>query len=120
MRSWHSDQVYGLSRFLTAELTVSLAISKAVLDSDDDPAITVRCHPWNTGRLARWSGQREHEATYHRFVNTTPNPRATKNNKGELVGLFEPEPSPPLLAVVVAALLEADVEDIPTTIEYGK
>lgn len=57
----------------------------------------------------------------HRFVNTTPNPRATKNNKGELVGLFEPEPSPPLLAVVVAALLEADVgvEDILTTIEYG-
>lgn len=51
-------------------------------------------------------------------MNTTPNPRATKNNKGELVGLFEPEPSPPLLAVVVAALLEADVEDIPTTIEY--
>lgn len=57
----------------------------------------------------------------HRFVNTTPNPSATKNNKGELVGLFEPEPSPPLLAVVVAALLEADVgvEDIPTKIEYG-
>jgi hypothetical protein len=54
----------------------------------------------------------------HRFVNTTPKPRATKNNKGELVALFEPEPSPPLLAVVVAALLEADVEDIPTKIRY--
>lgn len=23
---------------------------------------------------------------YHRFVKTTPNPRATKNNRGELVG----------------------------------
>lgn len=54
----------------------------------------------------------------HRFVNTTPKPRATKNNKGELVALFEPEPSPPLLAVVVAALLEADVEDIPTKVRY--
>lgn len=66
--------------------------------------------------LQGWPGQRAYEATYHRFVNTTPNPRATKNNKGELVALFEPEPSPPLLAVVVAALLEADVgvEDIPT------
>lgn len=51
-------------------------------------------------------------------MNTTPKPRATKNNKGELVALFEPEPSPPLLAVVVAALLEADVEDIPTKVRY--
>jgi hypothetical protein len=25
--------------------------------------------------------------TYHRFVKTTPKPRATKNNNGELVGL---------------------------------
>lgn len=68
---------------------------------------------------ARWPGQRGYEATYHRFVNTTPNPRATKNSKGELVALFEPEPSP-LLAVVVAALLEADVgvEDIPTKRRY--
>jgi hypothetical protein len=49
-------------------------------------------------------------------VNTTPNPRATKNNKGELVALFEPEPSPPLLTGVVAALLETEVgvEDIPS------
>ena len=27
--------------------------------------------------------------THHRFVNTTPNPRATKNNNGELAGLLE-------------------------------
>lgn len=48
------------------------------------------------------------------MVNTTPNPRATKNNNGELVALFDPDPSPPLPAVVVAALLEAvvDVGDI--------
>lgn len=25
--------------------------------------------------------------TYHRLVKTTPNPRATKNSRGELVGL---------------------------------
>jgi hypothetical protein len=49
------------------------------------------------------------EATYHRFVKTTPKPRATKNSKGELVALFEPEPPPLLPAVVVAALTEADV-----------
>lgn len=123
MSSWHGDQVYGLSYFFTAELTISLVISKAVFDSNNDPAMTVRCHPWNTGRLACWPGQGVYEATYHRFVNTTPNPRATKNNKGELVALFELEPSPSLLAVVVAAaLLEADVgvEDIPTEIRYEK
>lgn len=26
--------------------------------------------------------------THHRLVNTTPNPRATKKSKGELVGLL--------------------------------
>lgn len=34
------------------------------------------------------------ECTYQRFVNTTPNPRATKKSKGELVG--PPPPPPPL------------------------
>lgn len=28
--------------------------------------------------------------TYHRFVKTTPKPRATKNSSGELVGLPPP------------------------------
>jgi hypothetical protein len=44
--------------------------------------------------------------TYHRFVNTTPNPRATKNSSGELVGppLL---PLPPLVPVVVAEALAA-------------
>lgn len=41
---------------------------------------------------------------YHKLVNTTPNPRATKNNKGEL----EPVPPPSFLSfglsVGVAAL----------------
>ena len=31
------------------------------------------------------------DGTYHRFVKTTPKPRATKKSKGELVG-----PPPPL------------------------
>lgn len=52
-------------------------------------------------------GSKDHQVTYQRFVNTTPKPRATKNNNGELLALFEPDPSP--LAVVVAALLEAEV-----------
>lgn len=36
--------------------------------------------------------------TYHKFVNTTPKPNATKNSSGELVGPPPPpfEPPPPL------------------------
>lgn len=35
------------------------------------------------------------ELTYQRLVNTTPNPRATKNSRGELVGPPPPDPPPP-------------------------
>lgn len=35
--------------------------------------------------------------TYHKFVKTTPNPKATKKSKGELVGPPPPPPPPPLL-----------------------
>lgn len=37
------------------------------------------------------------QPTYHKFVKTTPNPNATKNNNGELVG--PPPPPPPPLGV---------------------
>ncbi len=37
--------------------------------------------------------------TYHKFVNTTPKPSATKKSKGELVG----PPPPPLAGDDVAA-----------------
>ena len=46
------------------------------------------------------------EMTHHRFVNTTPNPSATKNNNGELVGPF-----PPLDAGELVPLGAADVVD---------
>lgn len=49
---------------------------------------------------------------YHKFVKTTPNPRATKNRRGELVGLelssFE------LLSELDAPGAELAVEDILT------
>lgn len=41
------------------------------------------------GHSALCSGllcKKKTKIAYHRFVKTTPNPRATKNNKGELVG----------------------------------
>lgn len=41
-----------------------------------------------------------HPATYHKLVNTTPKPNATKKRRGELVG---PEPEPLLDWLVVAA-----------------
>jgi len=38
----------------------------------------------------RWQG-REGVHGYHKFVKTTPKPRATKNSRGELVGPLPPE-----------------------------
>lgn len=38
---------------------------------------------------------------YHRFVNTTPNPRATKKSKGELVGLELLSPELPSASVLL-------------------
>lgn len=43
-------------------------------------------------------------------MKTTPNPRATKKRRGELVA-FEPPPPPPLPLVVVAALPAEEVVD---------
>lgn len=40
------------------------------------------------------------QTTYHKFVKTTPNPNATKNNNGELVGP-PPPPPPPFDGVAV-------------------
>ena len=50
----------------------------------------------------------ESRATYHKFVKTTPKPKATKKSSGELVG-----PPPPLeaWAEVVAAGGAIEVED---------
>lgn len=48
---------------------------------------------------------------YHRFVNTTPKPRATKNKRGELVGL-ELLPFPLCCEVVAAGDELVVIEDI--------
>jgi hypothetical protein len=53
-------------------------------------------------------------------VKTTPNPRATKNSKGELVPPPPPPPPPPLLVLVLdeesGTVLVAEV---PTRVEAG-
>ena len=51
--------------------------------------------------------------TYHKFVKTTPNPNATKNNSGELVGpgvLLLPGEVVAVGGAVDVALM-ADIED---------
>lgn len=65
-------------------------------------------------RLRRLIAQRK---THHRFVNTTPNPNATKKSNGELVG-----PPPPLLppplggAEVTAGLGETELPGTPVSV----
>jgi len=54
------------------------------------------------------------EGAYHKFVKTTPKPRATKNRRGELVGPLPPLDEPVLVAAggsdEAAALGVVDVE----------
>ena len=45
--------------------------------------------------IVRSRSPRSETAAYHKFVKTTPKPRATKNKSGELVGPPPPPPPPP-------------------------
>jgi hypothetical protein len=51
------------------------------------------------------------KCVYHKFVKTTPKPRATKNRRGELVGPLPPLEEPVLVAAgrEAAALGAVDV-----------
>jgi hypothetical protein len=51
-------------------------VSKAVLDAYNNPG----------GRSAGKTHRSAFGVAHHKFVNTTPKPRATKNSRGELVG----------------------------------
>ena len=55
--------------------------------------------------------------TYHKFVNTTPNPKATKKSNGELVG---PPPPPPLVGGAEVAACEGETEllGMPVVVDY--
>ena len=48
--------------------------------------------------------------THHKFVKTTPNPRATKKSKGELVGPVAP--LPPLGLVVADGAVDVDMDNL--------
>jgi hypothetical protein len=57
--------------------------------------------------------------TYHKFVKTTPKPRATKKRRGELVAVLPPSPLPVGLAAAAEAELVWVVEDMrKTVIDY--
>ena len=49
---------------------------------------------------------------YHRLVKTTPNPKATKNNRGELVGPLPPPPPPVELGVGDGMIVDPDGADM--------
>jgi len=68
-----------------------LVVAEAVFDADDDPVVlfslVLRDEAGGTGSKA-----------YHRLVNTTPKPKATKKSKGRL---------PPSLLFVLPLLCDA-------------
>lgn len=77
MRPCHLREIDGVSILAEcSRLTAALVISEAVLDAHDDPANSVSEALWHCVA----------QGSYHKLVNTTPNPRATKNSNGELVG----------------------------------
>jgi hypothetical protein len=71
-------KVDGIDRFTVPEGAIARIVSKAVLDSDNDPLIKVS---FTFG--LRWNRSC---ATNHKLVKTTPKPKATKKSSGELVG----------------------------------
>lgn len=96
-----------------AQVTIPGIIAETVLNTDNDPIQLIRdtiCH------LAHMAVQHVlvvDRNAHQRFVNTTPNPKATKKSKGE-----EPEFPPllfplplPLLPLVSDGVGEAIVDD---------
>lgn len=75
MRSRHIFEIDRFAVFTDTHLTVSCIVSKTVFDTNDNPSEAVS-----------GSNQIVLRLIYHRFVKTTPKPRATKNSSGELVG----------------------------------
>lgn len=106
MRSGHGNQVDWVAIFSHGSLAVALVVSEAVFDTDNDPK----------GEVSYVATSPDH-ISYHKFVKTTPKPRATKNSRGELVG-----PPPPLeleaALVVATGELEVVVADIVKGLEY--
>lgn len=49
-------------------------------------------------------------SAYHKFVKTTPNPRATKKSSGELLGP-PPPPELPVEVLVAALVVLVEVEE---------
>jgi hypothetical protein len=79
--SCHVLKIDGLTILTGSQSSVSGIVSEAVFHTHNNPfslLVADRLLPTDTA--------------YHKFVKTTPNPNATKNNKGELVGLLlEPD-----------------------------
>lgn len=113
MRPRHCRHVNGFTVFIVALLAIPLVVSKAIFDSDNDPAgdFVKRLRDWlQSGNCAALRF-----LTYHKLVKTTPNPKATKNSNGELVGPPPPPPPPlllpPLLDVVAGGTPIVSVDE---------
>ena len=91
MGSWHVRHVYRLAVFIMLRPSIPLVIAEAIFDTHDNPNKRV-----NQSTVEGSKGVVERtNSTHHRFVKTTPKPRATKKSRGELVGPPPPPPPPP-------------------------
>jgi hypothetical protein len=120
--SGHVLEIDRVDILAISKSTIACIVSKAVLDSDDNPSHKCQSTKEGKERLTASSSRRisTHPITYHKFVKTTPNPSATKNSSGELVGPFPPdEPLLELDDMAVVGAVEVDDYASPT-IAMGK
>lgn len=98
----HGHEIDGCAIFAEYALAIALVVAEAVLYPDNDPIMYDQPFVDTLNP--------EQGPAYHKLVKTTPKPRATKNNNGELVG---PPPLLPLLPELVAlGIADVVVEDM--------
>lgn len=101
MLARHGAEIDPIGIFTVHALSVSLVVSEAVLDTDDNPV-------QNNQSKVTWNRSPCH--AYHRFVKTTPKPNATKKRSGEL-GPLPPPPGLPVGEAVGEDTIDDDNDD---------
>jgi hypothetical protein len=99
VRARHSHEIDGLTIFAECALTITLVVAETILHTDNDPR----------QRSEGAEGRARTKDIYHKFVKTTPKPRATKNRRGELVGPLPPLDEPVVVAAGSAVDVVADI-----------
>ena len=103
-------------------MSIALVIAKTIFDANNDPEAVVSFRP--EARKNERGKLSAKDITHQRFVNTTPNPKATKKSNGELVGPGVEPPVGVALAdevevVEVADMIGVEVREVILSVTLG-